>query len=1032
MSKQAELENKLGSDFASLYDWIGSLETELEQCRVNEHKFVESQKRYRGLVEGSPDAIFEIDEGGKIIDYNTAATRLFNYEPHEFRKLDYRQLFAQSYHADLPDAKTAQADINIVNQLWCMRKDNSMFPAEIHTRYNDLSDNKRLLVYIRDVTDYKKSELLLTSQNRILEFIARGQPLEQVLDAIVVLAEACIDESMCVIHMFDPGKNELDGLRIVRMPANFRKQFGTVQAGDRNGSIGLAALKRETVFSHNLETDPIWRNYRNEVHEFDLKSSVSSPIILSNGELAGVLSVFNFDPEKYSIQLRKPLEVGVHLAGIAIERQRSQRELNSRKAWYKTLFESTHDAIFIFKDGLCIDCNRRATEILKASRDDIIGFTPVDYSPEFQPDGRKSAERVGELFRKANSGHTILFQWLFTRKDGSGLNADVNMQPVAVNEETFVKVTMRDLEEQPGFQRNESEVDKIWKTAFDGSQDGLILVGQKGEMLRVNLAAARMMGYSSDELVGKGWITFLDQISEPKTDRQDVSDQFEIRVLHRKNAEDILIAVTHRNQKNSSKNELHLVVMRDITLYEESKEYLLDFERRYRSVLGNVPVIMLALDEQKKINFSEGKGFNAFNIKSKDLLGQDAEELLKDITIHLGRHAEIPVVQLISEVKKGTSFKGLVKLKDRYFDTRLLPNIDKDGINRGTVIVGMDVTKRQKAKEQLEEQQLLFRQLFQSSPVGIIMMDKEYRVQMINPAFQDIFGYEEEEVIGKNLDDIIVSEDYRQEAQCITSGSYSGATVQKESVRIHKTGKEIPVIIYGFPVKNNDDPISIFGFYVDISDRKRAENQLLKSLEEKEVLMAEIHHRVKNNLAVISGLLELTIQNEDDEGLKKKLLDSELRLKTIALIHEKLYHSEQLSSISFDRYIRELVTGISKKMGTSAPKPRVFYELDAVDLKINQAIPAALIINELVTNAYKHAFKGRGKGVLRIYMSRIRNWVTLCVRDNGDGFLCNPHSICDKTLGIKLIHMLTEQLQGNVEFDNTDGTTCTMKFKLED
>lgn len=1031
MSKQAELENKLGSDFANLYDWIGSLETDLEQCRVNEHKYIESQERYRGLVEGAPDAIFEVDEKGKIIDYNTAATRLFNYDSDEFRRMDYRQLFAQSYHADLPRAKSAQADINIVNQLWCMRKDNSMFPAEIHTRYDEFSDNKRLLVYIRDVSDHKKSELLLTSQNRILEFIARGQPLEQILDAIVVLAEACIDQSMCVIHLFDPETKELDGLRIVRMPVNFRKQFGKMQAGDRNGSIGLAVLKRETVFSHNLLNDPIWLNYRAEVREFGLKSSVSSPIILSNGDLAGVLSVFNFDPEKYTLQLRKPLEVGVHLAGIAIERQRSQRELNSRKAWYKTLFESTHDAIFIFKNGICIDCNRHATEILKGTRDDIIGHTPIDYSPEYQPDGRQSLERVEELFTKANNGHTILFQWLLTCKDGDELNVDVNMQPVAVNDETFVKVTMRDLKEQHGFQSIEREAEDIWKPAFEGSRDGLILVGQHGEMLRVNLAASRMTGYSSDELVGKDWKAFLNKISRIR-DREDISDQFEVRILHRENGDNTTIAITHRNQKSSIKNELHLVVMRDISKYEESQEYLLDFERRYRSVLGNVPIIMLALDEQKRVNFSEGKGFDAFNITSDDILGRDADELLKDKTMRIGPHAEMPVMQLVSEVRKGTSFKGLVRIEDRYFDTRLLPNIDKDGVNRGTIIVGMDVTERHKAKEQLVRQQVMFQQLFQRSPVGIIMMDKNYHVQMVNPAFQEILGYKESEVIGKNLDDIIVSENLKQEALRITSGSYSGDTVQKESVRLHKTGKKVPVIIYGFPVKNNDDPISIFGFYVDISDRKNAEDQLRKSLEEKEVLMAEIHHRVKNNLAVISGLLELTIQNENDEGLKKKLLDSELRLKTIALIHEKLYHSEQLSSISFDRYIRELVSGITKKMGPKTPKTRVFYELDAVDLNVNQAIPAALIINELVTNAYKHAFKGRRKGVLRIYMSHIKNWVTLCVRDNGGGFLCKPDPICDKTLGIKLVHMLTEQLQGNVEFDNSDGTTCTIKFKLED
>ena len=1031
MSKQTDIENKLGTDFANLYEWIGSLENELAQCRVNELKYIESQERYRRLVEGSLDAIFEVDETGVIIDCNTAAVRLFGFSADEFKNMNYQQLFAQSYHVDLPDVTSAQPR-TAAEQLWCMRKDNSMFPAEVHTLYQKFGDKNRLLFYIRDVSEHKKSELLLTSQNRILELIARGQPLEQVLDAIVVMVEACVDNAICVIHTYNSAKETLDGVRIVRMPANFRKQFRKIEPGHRNGSMGLAALKRETVFSHNLQTDPIWENFRSDVHEFGLRSSVSSPIVLSNGDFAGVFSVFNFDPEKYTVQLRKPLDVAVHLTGIAIERQQSQKELNLRKAWYKTLFESTYDAIFIFKGRTCIDCNRRATEILNAKREDIIGRTPVDYSPEYQPDGRPSEGRAEELFGRASNGHTVYIKWALIRKNGEQFNADVNLQPVAVNGETFIKVTMRDLNEQPGFQRIDTDVDEIWKPAFEGSHDGLLLVGHSGEILRVNLASARMMGYSSDEIIGKDWGHFIDSISTLR-DGTEVSDQFEVRLLRQKNGENRTITVSRRDKRAENKSsEPHLVVLRNIDRYDESQTYLLEFEQRYRSILGNVPLVMFALDRHNCINFCEGKGFDMFGISAEDIIGQQADKVFKDLMIRFDSNAEVPVMQLIPEVRNGNTFSGLVRVGDHYFDTRLLPNIDRKGTNRGTIIVGMDVTEWHDTKEQLERQQIMFDQLFQRSPVGIIMLDKNYHVEMANPAFQQIFGFSEPELIGKNLDDIIVSDDLKKEAKRITSGSYSGSTIQKESVRLHKNGSKVPVIIYGFPVKINGNPISIFGLYVDISDRKNAENQLRKSLEEKDVLLAEIHHRVKNNLAVISGLLELTVQNEKDDGLKKKLLDSELRLKTIALIHEKLYHSEHLSSISFDRYVRELVTGITKKLGTGTPKIRVFHELDAIDLKINQAIPAALIVNELVTNAYKHAFRGRKKGVLRIYMSKIRNWVTLCVRDNGNGFLCPPDWECNERLGIKLVHMLTEQLQGNVDFDTEEGTSCTIKFKLED
>ena len=1029
MPKLTDIENKLGTDFADLYEWIGSLENELSQCRTNELKYIESQEKYRSLVDGSLDAIFEVDENGYIVDCNTAATHLFHYDAEEFGRMNYQQLFVQSYHVDADGAMSVKLGSS-VRELWCVRKDNSMFPAEVHNLHQNFGENRRLLFYIRDISEHKKSELLLTSQNRILEFIARGQPVEQILDAIVVMTEACVDKSMCVIHTYDPVTDELDGVRVVRMPANFRGPFGKITPGDRNGSMGLAALKRETVFSRNLANDPIWQNFKKEVKEFGLTSSVSSPIILSNGDLTGVLTVFNFDPEKYTTQLRKPLDVAVHLSGIAIERQKSQSELNMRKAWYKTLFESTHDAIFIFKNRTCIDCNRRATEILRAKREDIIGHNTIDYSPEYQPDGLPSLGRADQIFGKVLDGHTLIFNWVLVRKDGENFNADVNLQPVAVNGETFIKVTMRDLKEQAAFQRVDSDVNGIWKTAFEGSQDGLVLVGHSGEILNVNLVAARMMGYSSDEIIGKDWVRFLGSLSMLR-DRREVSDQFEVRLLHPKNGDTTTIAITRSDKCSQEKDGLQLVVMRDIERYDASRTYLLEFEQRYRSILSNVPMIMLALDEYNNVSFVEGKGFDVFRISADEILGKRAEELFGELTIRLESKAEVPVSQIIPEVRSGNMFSGLVKINDHYFDTRLLPNVDRNGIFRGTIIVGMNVTEWHKTQDQLVHQQQMFQQLMQRSPVGIVMLDKKFQVRMTNPAFEEIFGYKESDILGKNLDQIIVTEELKREAKRISSGSYSGSTIQKESVRLHKNGKEIPVIIYGFPVRLNGETISIFGLYVDITDRKNAENQLRKSLREKDVLMAEIHHRVKNNLAVISSLLELTVQNEDDEGLRKKLLDSELRLKTIALIHEKLYHSENLSSISFDHYVRELINGITKKLGQNGPKIRVFYELDVVDLNVNQAIPAALIVNELVTNVYKHAFKGRNKGVLRIYMSKIRNWITLCIRDNGAGFIYSTKNTSSEKLGIKLINMLTEQLQGNVEFNTEEGTSCTVKFKLE-
>src|SRR5699024_7332655 len=245
-------------------------------------------------------------------------------------------------------------------------------------------------------------------------------------------------------------------------------------------------------------------------------------------------------------------------------------------------------------------------------------------------------------------------------------------------------------------------------------------------------------------------------------------------------------------------------------------------------------------------------------------------------------------------------------------------------------------------------------------------------------------------------------------------------------------GSSIEVLIYGVPVKLKGTIIAIFGIYVDISDRVAYEQKIEKSLKEKEVMLAEIHHRVKNNLAVITGLLELQQYKTEVESAKNILKESQLRIKSIALIHEKLYQNEDLSQVSIDIYLEELISIISDSMIAEATDVTLNIDATAASLTINQAIPCGLILNELITNAYKHAFEEREEGIISISLDSRDDKFYLMVEDNGSGIPDSVDMKNPKSLGITLIKTLSKQLDGKYKFINKDaGMRFTLQFDID-
>lgn len=214
--------------------------------------------------------------------------------------------------------------------------------------------------------------------------------------------------------------------------------------------------------------------------------------------------------------------------------------------------------------------------------------------------------------------------------------------------------------------------------------------------------------------------------------------------------------------------------------------------------------------------------------------------------------------------------------------------------------------------------------------------------------------------------------------------------------------------------------------------RKEAEESAKESLKEREILLSEIHHRVKNNLAVVTGLMELQSAYISEEKTLNVLKESQNRVKSIALLHEKLYENKTLKEIEIRAYVKELTYFINQSLQIEGKNIQIHMQIDDVNLEVIYAMPFALLLNELINNSYKHAFHNRPYGNIYIDFKSNKNEFLLNYRDDGVGFEYSEETRKD-SLGLNLIESFSQQLNGNFNFSNsTEGIHYSLLFMLEE
>ncbi|MBC7350382.1 MAG: PAS domain S-box protein [Candidatus Aminicenantes bacterium] len=587
------------------------------------------------------------------------------------------------------------------------------------------------------------------------------------------------------------------------------------------------------------------------------------------------------------------------------------------------------------------------------------------------------------------------------------------------------------------------ETQEEFRTILYSIGDAVITTDREGMIRVMNPMAEKLTGWKENEAVGKPLNEVFHIISEETRARaQDpVSHVLQMgtvvglanhTLLISRDGQEIPIADAGApiRDEHGQINGV-VLVFRDQTRERAARQALEESEKRYRVVVENAHSGVLIVDQDYRFEYVNERLCEILGRRQDEIVGHDFREfldeesraLVADRYLRRQRGEDVPSRYEFNIIRKDGEKRRI----------EISSAIVKDLQGRIiTVAQLLDITERKKAEEALRASEKKYRFLFNAGNDAIFvyrLTEDRRPAQFVeaNELACRLSGYTKEELMELTPFDLVVPEERAAVNQSNLEISQKKQRIFERTF-LTKDGRPIPCEFSSHFFEMNGQP-TILAIARNITERKKAEESLRAALREKDVMLKEIHHRVKNNLQVMASLLRLQAAQLTEKKAREAFRKSQTRIRSMAMIHERLYQSGNLASVDFADYVEKLVTHLYVLYEVDQSRVHFRNEVGEIGLDINQAIPCGLIVNELVSNALKYAFPGSKKGELLVKMFRDENGrIHLVVKDTGRALPARIDIHSSETLGFQIINDLTKQLNGTLEYRRDGGNEFEITF----
>ncbi len=779
--------------------------------------------------------------------------------------------------------------------------------------------------------------------------------------------------------------------------------------------------------------------------------------------------------------------IGVILLNRNInQRKKSEQLLGESRNWLYTTLTSIGDAVIVTdKIGDITFMNPVAQNLTGYSYNEAEGMYIEQVFNVVNEEFRNKVENpVSKVFKTGKivglANHSVLIN-----KYNKDIPIDDSAAPIRNTEGSIIGVVLvfRDVTRRRKAEKELLESKRFIQRIADSIPNVLYIYKLSGpQMTYTNYKISELLGYSADDVKKMGEEFFQKYIHPEDFSRltklyqkyalakdNEILD-YEFRV---KNAEgewrwfhsyDVVFARDNEGtaiemlgtaldvtEKKLLENELkkysghleELVEMRtrelvvtndrlkqEIITRVNAQKNIAEAEEKFRSLVENSLVGIYIIQDRKIVYinpkmeeiFGLAKGTNISDTNILDLVIEEDKQLVERNFWKVPDKAG-ETIQYIFRYKINNEIK--------YIEVRSGSKMEYNGKE---AIIGtlQDVTDRIQAEKALKEQQEFLRTIIDINPSLIFAKDWDGKFTMVNKQVASIYNTSTEELIGKTDADFNSNEEelkrFLEDDRDVIS-SQKTKLVPEETVTNPSTNEKRWFQTIKVPFKSVDGTPQVLGVATDITARKLSDELTKKSLREKEMLLQEIHHRVKNNLQIIVSLLKLQSRYIHDKRDFDVFQKSRARVETMSMIHEKLYKSSDISSIDLGVYTRDLANHLLKAYNVNHEHIELKVNSEEINLGIDSAIPCGLIINELIINILKYAFPDKTKGTIEIDIKKAGEYINLIVKDDGVGLPAGYDLRTSESLGLQLVETLIKQLEGSVTITSGNGTRFSFVFK---